>query len=132
MKRLIVVLLLACSVFFAAGAFAQTADTLAGVKKVYVEKMDNNLDQFIISAISKKFHGSLIVVLDKGSADAILRATKDQQSTTKATIEMVDRSGRMIFWSGTAGDKNTIIRKHEGDEKIGSALMDQLKKAMKR
>lgn len=132
MKRTIAMFLLGFSMFFAVGALAQPVETLTAVKKVFVEKMDNDLDQFIVSAISKKFHGTLTVVLDKSNADAILRAKSDQQSTIKATVEMVDPTGRIILWSGTASDKNKIIRKHEGDERIGNALMDQLKKAMGR
>jgi hypothetical protein len=132
MKRTIAMFFLGFSMFFAVGAFAQPAETLTAVKKVFVEKMDNDLDQFIVSAISKKFHGTLTVVLDKANADAILRAKNDQQSTIKATVELVDPTGRIILWSGTASDKNKIIRKHEGDERIGNALMDQLRKAMGR
>jgi len=131
MKHLMTVILLFASVSVAAGALAQPANSLSTVKRVYVEKMDNNLDQYLISAISKKFHGALTVVLDKGNADAILRTSENNnQGTTKGTVELVDPTGRMILWSGTAGDRNKLIRKHEGDERIADALMDQLKKAM--
>ena len=39
--------------------FAQANPALFNVKKVYVEKMENNLDQYITSEISKQFRGSL-------------------------------------------------------------------------
>ena len=43
-------------------AVSQAAVMLSNVRKVYIEKMDNNLDQYLASSISAKFHGSLTVV----------------------------------------------------------------------
>ena len=54
-------------------AFAQAPVQLSQVRKVYIEKMDNNLDQYLASEISQKFHGSLTIVLERSQADAILK-----------------------------------------------------------
>jgi|SRR5690242_6397981 len=113
--------------------FAQANPALFNVKKVYVEKMENNLDQYITSEISKQFRGSLQVVLEENKADAILKGVNiGAQNTTKATIQMVDPTGKVILWSGTASDrdKNFANLKHGGQEQIAENLIKGLKKAM--
>ena len=130
MRTLVIVLavLLSC-----APVPAQTAPTLANVRKVYIEKMDNNLDQYLTSSISSKFHGSMTVVLEKSQADAILRGENmGAQNTTKGTVELVDPSGKVVLWSGTASDRSGkfLDLKHGGEQKIADHLIGKLKKAM--
>jgi hypothetical protein len=113
--------------------FAQANPALFNVKKVYVEKMENNLDQYITSEISKQFHGSLQVVLEPSKADAILKGVNlGSQNTTKATVQMVDPNGKMVLWSGTASDRDKMFAnlKHGGQEQIAENLVKSLKKAM--
>ena len=101
----------------AAPLLAQTP-ALANVRKVYVEKMENNLDQYITSEISHQFHGSLEVVLDKSKADAIIKGINvGAQQTIKATVQMVDPSEKTVLWSGTGGDRDKMFLnlKHGGD-----------------
>jgi hypothetical protein len=117
----------------AANAPAQTDPTLANVRKVFIEKMDNNLDQYPTSSISSKFHGSLTVVLEKSQADAILRGENmGAQNTTKGTVELVDPNGKVVLWSGTANDRSGkfLDLKHGGEQKIADHLIGKLKKAM--
>ena len=114
---------------------AQTAPSLAHVRKIYIEKMENNLDQYLTSSISisSKFHGSLTVVLEKSQADAIMRGENiGAQNTTRATVELVDPSGKVVLWSGTSGDRSAkfLDLKHGGEQKIADHLIDNLKKAM--
>jgi hypothetical protein len=91
-------------------ALAQANPALFNVKKVYVEKMDNNLDQYITSEISKQFHGSLAVVLDPKDADGIIKGINiGAQNTTKATIQMVDPSGKTVLWSSPGDDRNKMF-----------------------
>jgi hypothetical protein len=114
-------------------AVAQANPALFNVKKVYVEKMDNNLDQYITSEISKQFHGSLAVVLDPKQADAIIKGINiGAQNTTKATVQMVDPSGKTVLWSSTGGDRDKLFLdlKHGGEEKIAAHLVKDLKKSM--
>lgn len=69
--------------------------SLSNIKKVYVEKMANNLDQYLMSEISKQFHGNLTVVLNESTADAILKGVNiGAQNTTSATVELVDPGGK--------------------------------------
>jgi hypothetical protein len=132
MKRLS---LIALVLFVALPSFAQSAITLANVRKVYVEKMPDNLDQYLVSEISKKFHGSLTIVLDQASADAILRGINiGAQNTSNGTIQLVDPKGTTVLWSGSANDRDMMFLdlKHGGQQKIASHLIDQLKKAMQK
>src|SRR6201996_3473843 len=84
-------------------ASAQASVQLSNVRRVYIEKMNNNLDQYLASSISAKFHGTLTVVLDKSQADAILKGENmAAQETQRGTVQLVDKSGSTILWSGSA------------------------------
>lgn len=114
---------------------AQATVQLSMVRKVFIEKMDNNLDQYLASAISEKFHGSLTVVLDRAQADAVLEGVNiTAQNTTKSTVQLIDPSHHVVLWSGSAGDRSlvTLDLKHGGQQKIASHLIGELKKAMQR
>ena len=112
---------------------AQNNPALFNVKKIYVEKMDNNLDQYITSEISRQFHGSLTVVLSPREADAIIKGVNvGAQNTTQATIQLVDRSGKVVLWSGTGNDRNKLFLdiKHSGEPKVAAHLVKELKQSM--
>jgi hypothetical protein len=118
---------------FSLSAVAQSPMLLSNVRKVFIEKMDNNLDQYLASSISSKFHGSLTVVLDRSSADAILKgANLTAQETQKATVQLVDKAGSTVLWSGSANDRSmmTLDLKHGGEKKLADHLISELKKAM--
>jgi hypothetical protein len=112
---------------------AQTNPALVNVKKIYVEKMDNNLDQYITSEVSRQFHGSLQVVLESSKADAIMKGINiGAQNTTRATVQLVDPGGKSVLWSGTGGDRDKLFLdlKHGGEQKIAAHLVRDLKRAM--
>ena len=119
-----------------APAQGKTQIMVSSVRKIYIEKMDNNLDQYLASSITSKFkNGSLEVVLNQNDADAILRGVNiGAQSTSQATVQLVDRSGTQIIWSATAGDRNmaTLGISHGGLQKIADKLIGDLHKAMQR
>jgi hypothetical protein len=122
-------------IFAVSALLAQSTERLADIRKVYVEKMDNDLDQYLRSAISKKFHTRLTIVLDPAQADAILKGVNMQtQHTETATVNLIDPHAKVVLWSGTAGDRNQMLLniKHGGSEKIAEHLAGQLKKAMER
>jgi hypothetical protein len=127
MKRLIAILLLATA------AFAQTATTLANIRQIYVEPMPNNLNQYLTSEISKQFHGSMTIVTKEADADAIMKGINlGAQNTTLGTVQLVDKSGNTILWSGTASDrdKKFLSVKHGGEQKMAANLIGELEKAM--
>ena len=71
------------------------APSLANVRKVYVEPMENHLDQYLTSEISRQFHGSLQIVTSAAEADAVLKGVNlGAQSTNKATVNLVDPNGQ--------------------------------------
>ena len=133
MRRVYRIVGILCLAMAATAAISQTNPALFNVKKVYVEKMENNLDQYITSEISRQFHGSLEVVLDKSKADGIITGVNiGAQNTTKATVQMVDPSGKVVLWSATGGDRNKLFLdlKHGGEQKIAEHLVKELKHSM--
>ena len=126
MTRLLVVALLSLS------SFAQTSIRLADVRKVYIEKMPNNLDQYLRSSLLKTFRDRLTVVLDRSLADAILSEAPRGAQDTKTIVNLTDARGHVVLWSGTAGDRdeNFLWLKHGGEQKVADRLANQLKKAM--
>jgi hypothetical protein len=55
--------ILAAAVLMIPGVFAQNVlPSLKTIQKVYVDKMPNDLDQYIRAEITKQFKGKLVVV----------------------------------------------------------------------
>lgn len=130
LPKLLAIVLLGAS---ALPGMAQTNPALFNVRKVYVAKMENNLDQYITSEISRQFHGSLEVVLDPAKADGIIKGINvGAQNTTKATIQLLDPTGKVVLWSGTGGDRDKLFLdlKHGGEQKVAAHLVKEMHKAM--
>ena len=123
------------------------AEGLRGIRKIFVDKMDNDLDQYIRAEITKQFKGSVVVVIMAEDADAILAGVSENQSGTKAvitgrwlglhdtasgSISLLDKEGKVILWSGEAGDRSLLfgIMKRGGPRKVADRLVSDLKKAM--
>jgi hypothetical protein len=148
MPKLICVLILAA--LTSSVALAQAASTvpsLKSVKKVFIEKMDNDLDQYLRAEFTKKFKGSVVVVLDKESCDAILVGVSEEEKGTGAkvtgrylglhdvatgTISLLDKEGKIILWSNEAGDRNMWVGPlaRGGQRKVADRLISKLKKAI--
>ena len=130
-------------------AFAQddALPSLRSIRRIYVDKMDNDLDQYIRAEIQKKFHGEIVVVLKPEAADAILAGVSEHQSGTKAAItgrylglhdtatgsvSLLDKSGTTVLWSSEAGDRSILFgsMKRGGPRKVADRLISNLKKAM--
>jgi hypothetical protein len=112
---------------------AQSVVALGNVKKIYIEPMENHLDQYLSSEISRQFKGSLEVLTSAAGAEAILKGVNlGAQNTSKATVNLVDPSGKVVLWSGTAGDREGKFGdlKHGGLQAIAGHLIKSLKKAM--
>jgi hypothetical protein len=145
--RVIVALLL--SGFVAVNAFASDIISLAAVHRVFIEKMPNDLDQYISAELSKQLSGRMVVVLNKEDADGILRGTSAERTGTGAaitgrylglhdnatgSISMVDKDERVILWSAEAGDRSLMWgpMKRGGPRKVADRLVHDLKKALER
>ncbi len=120
-------------VVFASILCLAQAPSLANIRKVYVEPMDNHLDQYLTSEISRQFHGTLQIVTSAAQADAILKGVNlGVQTTNKATINLVDPTGKVVLWSGTAADRENkfLDVKHGGLQTIAGHLIHSMHKAM--
>lgn len=128
-------------------AFAQRSPSLHSIKKIYIEKMPNDLDQYLRAEISKQFKGSVTVVLDKNDADGILAGISEEKTGTGAqitgrylglhdnatgTVSMLDKEGKNILWTDEAGDRSLMfgVMKRGGQRKVADRLIGKLKKAM--
>jgi len=123
------------------------APSLRSIRRIYVDKMDNDLDQYIRAEIQKKLGGDLTVVLKPEAADAILAGVSEHQNGTRAAItgryfglhdtatgsvSLLDKSGTTVLWSSEAGDRSILFgsMKRGGPRKVADRLVSNLKKAM--
>ena len=128
-------------------AIADEIQSLRSIKKIYIEKMPNDLDQYLRAEISKQFKGSVIVVLDKNDAEGILAGISDEKKGTGAqitgrylglhdnatgTVSLLDKEGKNILWTDEAGDRSLMfgVMKRGGQRKVADRLISKLKKAM--
>lgn len=121
---------------------------LNAIKKIYIDKMPNDLDQYIRAEISKQFKGRLLVVLDQKDADAILSGVSEEETGTGAkitgrylglhdvatgSVSLLDKAGKVVLWSEEAGDRSLVMGafKRGGERKVAERLVKKLQKAMK-
>lgn len=72
-------------------------------------------------------------MLDPSKANGIIKGINvGAQNTTKATIQLVDPTGKVVLWSGTGGDRDKLFldHKHGGEQKIAAHLVKEMHKAM--
>lgn len=128
-------------------ALGQNSQSLKSVKKIYIDKMPNDLDQYLRAEIVKQFKGSITVVLDRKDSDAILTGVDEEEKGTGAkitgrylglhdvatgTISLLDKEGKTLLWSDEAGDRSLLfgVMKRGGQRKVADRLIGKLKKAM--
>ncbi len=121
--------------------------SLVSVKRIFVDKMDNDLDQYIRAEIQKQFKGTVQVVLKPELADAVMAGVSEHQSGTRAavtgrwlglhdtatgSVSLLDKTGEVVLWSGEAGDRSIMwgSMKRGGPRKVADRLVKNLKKAM--
>jgi len=145
LKRLVV------GTLFCLGALgalnAQTVPSLGSVRKIFIEKMDNDLDQYLRAEFMKQMKGRVTVVLDKNDCDAVLTGVTEEKKGTGAqiagrylglhdnatgTVSLVDKEGKVLIWSDEAGDRSLLfgVAKRGGERKVADRLVSKLKKAM--
>lgn len=121
--------------------------TLNGVRKIYLEKMPNDLDQYIAAELAKQLQGRIVVVLQKEDADAILRGTGDQKTGVGAavtgrylglhdnatgSVSLLDKEEKVMLWSSEAGDRSLWkgFMARGGLRKVADRLVHDLKDAI--
>jgi hypothetical protein len=142
-RLLIVVVTLVCVVCL----LGQSTQTLGSIKKIFIDKMDNDLDQYLRAEIVKQFKGKVTVVLKREDADGILTGVNEEKKGTGAqitgrylglhdnatgTLSLLDKEGKTLLWSDEAGDRSLLfgVMKRGGQRKVADRLVSKLKKAM--
>ncbi len=117
------------------------------MKKLYIEKMENDLDQFIRAEITKELGSRIQMVLARQEADAIMTGTGENRKGTGAqitgrylglhdnatgAITITDRTGTQVLWSSEAGDRSLLLgpMRRSGPRKVADRLVNNLKKAL--
>ena len=138
--------LLALAVMMSPLAFAQTPD-LRSVRRIFIEKMPNDLDQYLRAEFVKQLQGKITVVLDPKDADGIMTGVGEEQKGTGAkitgrylglhdvatgTVSLLDKEGKVLLWSDEAGDRSLMFGaiRRGGQRKVASRLVGKLKDAM--
>jgi hypothetical protein len=111
------------------------------IHNLYIEKMDDGLDESIKAEIYRQLPGRLAVVLRRADADAIMKGSSKTQggagakiglkNKTSATVTITDVSGTVELWAGEAGDKSPLkVIKGGGTAKVAQRLVNSLRRAM--
>jgi len=108
---------------------AASAKTLQDVRRIFVEKMPDQLDAYVKSEIDKQLFGRVRLVSRREDADAVFQGDR---SETTGTATLTDASGTTVFWKDEVGDKSSLlgITRRGGPRKLAERLVDSLKKKM--
>jgi hypothetical protein len=107
---------------------APVITSIKEVKKLYIEKMANDLDEFIKAEISRQLPDRFVIVLRPEDADAIMKGTATDR---RGNVTITDIRGTAELWVGEAGDKGLYLTKiHGGEKKVAERLVGSLKKVL--
>jgi hypothetical protein len=121
--------------------------TLKGVRRIFIESMPGDLDQYISAEIAKDLKGRVVVVLDKANADAIMRGIGENKTgvgaaitgrylglhdNASASITLIDPNETVVLWASEAGDRSLMwgALARGGQRKVADRLVNNLKKAL--
>jgi hypothetical protein len=120
-------------------------NTLHDIHKIYIDKLPNDLDQYLRAEFFKQMKDKVQIVLDEKDADAILVGVSEERTGTGAQItgrylglhdnttgslSMVDKDRKTILWSDEAGDRSLFfsVAHRGGERKVADRLVGKLKK----
>jgi hypothetical protein len=121
--------------------------SLGNVRRIFIEPMPGDLDQYISAEITKDLRGRVVVVLDRANADAIMRGVGENKSgvgaaitgrylglhdNATASITLVDPNETVVLWASEAGDRSLMwgALARGGQRKVADRLVNNLKKAL--
>jgi hypothetical protein len=121
--------------------------SLKNVRRIFIEPMPGDLDQYISAEITKEMKGRVAVVLDKANADAIMRGVGENKTgvgaaitgrylglhdNSTASITLVDADETVVLWASEAGDRSLMwgVLARGGQRKVADRLVNNLKKAL--
>ena len=128
--------------------FAQNNQpSLKAVHRIFVDKMTNDLDQYIRAELVKQMKDRVTVVLKKEDADAILTGVSQNKDgfgatvtgrylglhdTATGSVSLVDKDEKVVMWSSEAGDRNMWLGalSRGGPRKVADRLVHDLKSAL--
>jgi hypothetical protein len=133
-------------VFSASFLLAQTPD-LKSIHKIYIDKLPNDLDQYLRAEFFKQMKGKVSIVLEEKDADGIVTGISEEEKGTGAKItgryfglhdivtgslSLLDKERKQILWSDEAGDRSLFfsVAHRGGERKVAERLVSKLKKAM--
>jgi len=112
--------------------------TLADVKALFIEPMEDGFDKVLTAEINKQLGADLVVVPARQMADAVLKGSGEWEKgrssilgtrqTASASVTMVTRRGEKELWSGQAGDRAFL--RGGGPRRVAERLVRDLKKAL--
>ncbi|MDM7995423.1 MAG: serine/threonine-protein kinase [Acidobacteriota bacterium] len=110
-------------------ASSASTKTLQDVRRIFVDKMPDQLDAYVKSEIDKQLFGRVRLVSRREDADAIFQG--DRSETTGSAI-LTDASGTTVFWKDEVGDESSLlgITRRGGPKKLAERLVGSLKKKM--
>jgi hypothetical protein len=120
---------------------------LKNVRRIFIEPMPGDLDQYISAEITKELKGRVVVVLDKANADAIMRGVGENKNgvgaaitgrylglhdNSTASITLIDPNETVVLWASEAGDRSLMwgALARGGQRKVADRLVNNLKKAL--
>src|SRR6185503_2506120 len=121
--------------------------SLKNVRRIFIEPMPGDLDQYISAEITKELKARMVVVLDKANADAVMRGVGENKSgvgaaitgrylglhdNATASITLVDPDETVVLWASEAGDRSLVwgVLARGGQRKVADRLVNNLKKAL--
>jgi hypothetical protein len=93
---------------------AKRRQALKSIHKIYIEKMPNDLDQYLRAEVFKQFKGKVSDVLTKEEADGIITGVNEEQKGTAAKITgrylgQHDTVNGTIFPARQNGEHNLVV-----------------------
>jgi hypothetical protein len=103
--------------------------TLREVRRIFVEKMPDQLDEYVKSEIDKQLFGRVRLASRRENADAVLQGVTDEDT---GSAILTDLKGSVVLWKDEAGDESSLlgITKRGGPKKIAERLVNSLKEKM--
>ena len=113
MRALLAAAVLCCAPFLTA-----RPGELKSTLKIFIQKMPNDLDQYLRVEFLKQMVGKIVIVPAERDADA-----------TVSSLSMVNKDHKVLLWSDDAGDKMMLYRVKPGEErKVAEHLVAKLRK----
>jgi hypothetical protein len=119
---------------------------IKSIHRIFIDKMPNDLDQYLRAEFVKQLKGKITIVLDEKDADGILTGVSEEEKGTGAkitgrylglhdiatgSVSLVDKDRKTLLWSDEAGDRSLMFgaMKRGGERKVAERLVGKYKKA---